>query len=112
MLGFHAEVLEGGEVEIGEGVVVGGVEGKVLAVFEAAAAEEDGHVAVVVRGSISKVGGEEGHGVVEEICSFELAEEVSPAVDGGLFDDGELVEFFGALAVVGEGVVGFFDPFE
>ncbi len=112
MFCFHAEVLEGGEVEVGEGVVVGGAEGEVLAVLVAAAAEEDGHVAVVVGGGVTEIRGEEDHGFVEEFGAFELAEEVGPAVDGGLFDDGELVEFFGALSVVGEGVVGFFDAFE
>ena len=29
-----------------------------------------------------------------------------------MLDDGELIEFFLALPVVGEGVVGFVDPFE
>lgn len=104
--------MEGGEVEVGEGVVVGGVEGEVAAVFETTAAEEDGHVAVVVRRGVSEIGGEDGHGVIEEIGGLELAEEVAPSVDGGFFDDGELLEFVAALSVVGEGVVGFIDAIE
>ncbi|MFT6577096.1 MAG: hypothetical protein ACJA16_005309 [Akkermansiaceae bacterium] len=112
VFGLHAEVLEGGEVEVGEGVVVGGVEGEVVTVLEAAAAEEDGHIAIVMRGSVAKVRGEDRHGVIEEAGSFEFAEEVGPAIDGGLLDDGELFEFVAALTVVRKGVVGFIDAIE
>ncbi|MFT7304686.1 MAG: hypothetical protein ACI8UZ_003544 [Akkermansiaceae bacterium] len=112
VFGLHAEVLEGGEVEVGEGVVVGGVEGEVATVLEAAAAEEDGHIAIVMRGSVAKVRGEDRHGVIEEAGSFEFAEEVGPAIDGGLLDDGELFEFVAALTVVRKGVVGFIDAIE
>jgi hypothetical protein len=112
VFGLHAEVLEGGEVEVGEGVVVGGVEGEVATVLEAAAAEEDGHIAIVMRGSVAKVRGEDRHGVIEEAGSFEFAEEVGPAIDGGLLDDGELFELVAALTVVRKGVVGFIDAIE
>ena len=54
-MGFHAEVLEHGEVEVGERVVVGLGKREVMAVFEAAAAEEDRHVAVVVGGGVAEV---------------------------------------------------------
>ena len=80
--------------------------------FVATAAKENGHVPVVVGGGVSEVGGQQDHGVVEEVGPFELAKEVGPAVDGGFFDNRELVELVGTLAVVGKGVVGFIDSLE
>ena len=61
---FHSQALEHGKVKVGKGVVVGGVEGEVAAVFESATAEEDGHVTVVVGGGVAEVGGEDDLGVV------------------------------------------------
>ncbi len=95
------------EVEVGEGVVVLLAESEVAAVFEAPACKEDGHVFVVVAGGVSKVGGEQGHGAVEEGGFLQFAEEVGPFVDDRLLHDGELVEFGLVFAVVGEPVVAF-----
>ena len=46
---FRAHLLEHGDEEVAQRCVGIALEGKVLAVFEAAAGEEDGEVGVIVR---------------------------------------------------------------
>ena len=59
-VGFDAELLEHGDVEVRQRVVVLGIEGEVLAVPEAAAGEEDGQVGGDVAGAVHAAIGSSG----------------------------------------------------
>ena len=80
--------------------------------FKTTAGEEDGHVFIVVAGGVAQVGGEEHHGAVQHFGFLELAEEVAPLIDDGLFDNGELFELVLVFAVVGQSVVAFRDALD
>ena len=60
--GFDAHLLENREEEAAEGLVVAGVEGEVLAVFETTSGEEDGEVVAVVHVGIAHVAAIKDHG--------------------------------------------------
>lgn len=109
--------LEQAHEEIGKRVVFLPIEGEVLAVIEATACEEDGHVTVIMGAGISEVRGEEDAGAVEHgaiaLLSFlELADEASPGLDEFAFDAGELVDLFFIAAVVAEAMVAIADALD
>ncbi len=106
-IGFDAEALEHRDEEIGERVVVGLVEGEVLAVLVAAAGEEHGQVVGVMVIAVAEIAAVEDLRVVEQgsvafLRGFEFGKQRSELAEFGEFEVFELVEFVFAPDVVGE----------
>jgi hypothetical protein len=111
-VGLDAHILQHGNEEVAERLVVIPLEGEVLAVLKAAAGEEDGKVGVVVDVGISKVAAVEDHGAVEEALSAflfvgEVADEFPKKCHVLAVGGFELLHLFLLLPVVAEVVVGF-----
>jgi hypothetical protein len=111
VVSLDTEVLQHGDEEIAEGFVLHGVEGEVLAMFEAAAGEENGQVGAVVDVRIAEVAAVEDHRLIQQACAIggrcggESGEEIAQVthlLEVHFFEFGEL---FLRLAVVAEIVV-------
>jgi hypothetical protein len=66
MVGLDAQTLEHAHVEVAQGRRVLGIETEVLAVFEAAAGEEDGEIFRGVAAGVAGIAAGENGGAVEE----------------------------------------------
>jgi len=83
-----------------------------LPMLKTAASEENRHVAIIVRGGVSKIRGEHDYRVIKEIGTFEFPQKISPTINRGLLNKRKLIEFLIAPSVVRQRVIGFIDPFE
>ena len=115
-VGFDAELLEHGDVEVRQRVVALGVEGEVLAVPEAAAGEDDGQVGGDVAVGVAHVAAVEDHGAVDERLAVfrggaEVGDELVEEAHVLVVDALELGDFLRVFPVVGQVVVALADGF-
>ena len=66
---FESQTLQQADVQVRQRVVVPLVECQVLAVFESAARQQNGHVAVIVVGGVPQITGEEDRGLIEQTAA-------------------------------------------
>ena len=113
--GVYAHASEHGEVEVGERRFLGhddvpsGSEGAA-----AATCEKDGQVVVVVAVRIGNARAKDNHGMIEQSAApfldgLELFQEISELSGVKFIHFGQHFEFFGAVLVVGESMVGVID---
>src|SRR6185437_11602779 len=102
--------LQHADEEIAQRKVILFVEGKVLAMTETAAGQEDGEVGGEMTAGAAEIAAKQDLGAVEKRAiavgsGFEGAEEIDESRERGPLDNFELAEHGGVHAVVREGVI-------
>jgi len=96
---LEPHTMEHGNEQIRQWIIVTGIEGEMLSVFETAAGEQDGHIGRDVGVGVPQIGSVKDHGAIEQRFAFfgygfEVSEQFGeqfhmPFIDG--FELGELL---------------------
>ena len=110
-------MLQHVDKQIRQRLIISLVKGEVPTMPEAASANQDWHIAVVVVRGVSKIACQQNASVVEYVstlllCSGQISQKLSPRANDCGFDNRKLFELIAVTTVVAECVIALVNAFQ